>query len=169
MNWMITLQDKRQDKVIYKIWQKLSRASLVCFLSRAFSCDIMLPSIMAASIATEINIHSCKHLFALLCITVFSPWASAFVVQVHDDRMRTWCVWLPWISRSVCAIRRPCWRTAWCQWKASISTSIKLTKSVCCRTWVCAGASRSWHKLKTKIYTALDERKTCGSISNTRE
>ena len=74
---------------------------------------------MAASIATEINIHSCKHLFTLLCLTV-SPWTSPFVVKVHDDRVSTWCVWLPWISRSVCTIRRPCWRTAWRQWNRSM-------------------------------------------------
>ena len=36
----------------------------------------MLSSNMAASIATEINIHLCKHLFTLLCITV-----SPFMVQ----------------------------------------------------------------------------------------
>ena len=63
---------------------------------RAFPCDIML---------SAINIHLCKHLFTLLCVTV-SPWTSFFVVQAHDDRVRAWCVWLPWISRSVCAIRR---------------------------------------------------------------
>ena len=45
---------------------------------------------------------------------------SPFVVQAHDYRVRAWCVWLPWISRSVCAIRQPCWRTAWRQWKRSI-------------------------------------------------
>ena len=55
----------------------------------------------------------------LLCITV-SPWTSPFVVQAHDDRVRTWCAWLPWISRSVCAIRQPFWRTAWRQWKRYI-------------------------------------------------
>ena len=49
-----------------------------------------------------------------------SPWTSPFVVQAHDDRGRAWCAWLPWISRSVCAIRRPCCRTAWRQWKCSI-------------------------------------------------
>ena len=74
---------------------------------------------MAASIATEINIHLCKHLFTLLCVTV-SPYTSPFVVQAHDYRMRTWCMWLPWISRSVRAIRRPYRRTAWRQWKHSI-------------------------------------------------
>ena len=47
---------------------------------RAFSCDVMLSSNMAASIATESNIHLCKHLFTLLCVTV-SPWTSPFVVQ----------------------------------------------------------------------------------------
>ena len=35
-----------------------------------------------------------------------SPWTPPFVVQAHDDRIRAWCAWLPWISRSVCAIRR---------------------------------------------------------------
>ena len=57
--------------------------------------------------------------FTLLCVTV-SPWTSTFMVQAHDDRVRTWCMWLPWISRSVCAIGRPCRRTAWRQWKRSI-------------------------------------------------
>ena len=83
--------------------------------NRAFSCDVMLSSNMAASIATEINIHLCKHL--LLCITV-SPWTSPFVVQAHDDYVRAW---LPWISRSVCTIQLPCWRTAWRQWKRAIA------------------------------------------------
>ena len=46
----------------------------------------------------------CKHLFTLLCVTL-SPWTSPFVVQARDDCVRAWCVWLPWISRSVCAIR----------------------------------------------------------------
>ena len=78
----------------------------------AFSHD--MSSYMAASIAMEINICSRKHLFILLCVTV-SSWTSPFVVQAHDDRVHTWCTWLPWISRSVCAIQRPCWRTAWCQ------------------------------------------------------
>ena len=82
----------------------------------------MLSSNMAASIATEINIYLCKHLFALLCVTV-SPWTSPFVVQVHDDRVGAW---LPWISRSVCTIRRPCWRTAWRQWKRSTWPSCNL-------------------------------------------
>ena len=69
------------------------------FVYRAFSCDVMLSSNMAASIATAINIHLCKHLFTLLCVTV-SPWISPFVVQVHDDRVCAWCAWLPWIIRS---------------------------------------------------------------------
>ena len=76
-------------------------------VNRAFSRDVMLSSNMAASIATEINIHLCKHLFTLLCVMV-SPWTSPFVVQAHIDRVCAWCTWLPWISRSVCAIRRPC-------------------------------------------------------------
>ena len=79
----------------------------------------MLSSNMAASIAMAIIIHLCKHLFTLLCVTV-SQWTSPFVVQVHDDRLRGWCTWLSWISRSVCTIRWPCWRTAWRQWKHSI-------------------------------------------------
>ena len=37
---------------------------------RAFSCDVMLSSNMAASIATVINIHLSKHLFTLLYVTV---------------------------------------------------------------------------------------------------
>ena len=49
-----------------------------------------------------------------------SPWTSPFAVQAHDDSVHAWCAWLPWISRSVCAIRRPCWRTAWRHWKCSI-------------------------------------------------
>ena len=76
----------------------------------------MLSSNMAASIAMEINIHLCKCLFTLLCVTV-SPWTSPFVVQAHDDYIHAWCAWLPWISRSVCVIWRPSWRTAWRQWK----------------------------------------------------
>ena len=79
----------------------------------------MLSSNMAASIATTINIHLCMPLFTLLRVTV-SPWTSPFVIQARDDRVRAWCMWWPWISRSVCAIRQPCWRTAWCQWKCSI-------------------------------------------------
>ena len=71
---------------------------------RTFSCDVMLSSNMAASIAVEINIHLCKHLSTLLCVTG-SPWTSPFVVQAHNDRVRAWCTWLPWISRSVCAIQ----------------------------------------------------------------
>ena len=62
--------------------------------------------------------------FTLLCVTV-SPRTSPFVVQAHDDRVRAWCAWLPWIFRSVCAIRRPCWRTAWRQWKCSITINLK--------------------------------------------
>ena len=88
--------------------------------NRAFLCDVMLSNNMAASIATAINIHLCKHLFTVLCV-MLSPWTSPFVVQVHDDRFCAWCAWLPWGSRSVCAIRRPCWRTAWRQWKRSIA------------------------------------------------
>ena len=65
----------------------------------------MLFSNMAASIATDINIHLRKHLSTLLCVTA-SPWTSPFVVQAHGDRARAWCAWLPWISRSVCAILR---------------------------------------------------------------
>ena len=80
--------------------------------SRAFSCEVMLSSNMATSIATEINIHLSKHLFTLMCVMV-SPWTFPFVVQAHYDRLHAWCTWLPWISRSVCAIWRPCWRTAW--------------------------------------------------------
>ena len=38
------------------------------------------------------------------------------------DRVRAWCAWLPWISRSVWTIRRPCWRAAWRQWKYSSIT-----------------------------------------------
>ena len=34
------------------------------------------------TIATEINVHLCKHLFTLLCIKVFS-WTPSFVVQAH--------------------------------------------------------------------------------------
>ena len=79
----------------------------------------MLSSNMAVSIATTINIHLCKHLLTLLCVMV-SPWTTPFVIQAHDDRVRVWCMWLPWISRSVCTIRRPCWRTAWRQWTHSI-------------------------------------------------
>ena len=89
------------------------------YIYRAFSCHFMLSSNMAVFIVTEINIHLCKHLFTLLCIT-FSPWTSPFVVRAHDDGVRAWGMWLPWISRSVCAIWRPCWRTAWHQWKRSI-------------------------------------------------
>ena len=74
---------------------------------------------MAASIATKINIHLCRRLFTLLCVTV-SPWTSPFLVQAQDDRARTWCAWLPWISRWACTIWRPCWKTAWRQWKHSI-------------------------------------------------
>ena len=48
---------------------------------------------MAASIATEINIHFFEHLFTLLC-TMVSPWTSPFVVQVHDDRVCALCAWL---------------------------------------------------------------------------
>ena len=40
---------------------------------RAFSHDVMLSSNIAASIATEINIHLCKHHFTSLCVTV-SQW-----------------------------------------------------------------------------------------------
>ena len=58
--------------------------------NRAFSCDVMLSSNMAASIATAINIHLCKHLFTLLCVMV-SPRTSPFVVQAHDDRVCAWC------------------------------------------------------------------------------
>ena len=53
-------------------------------------------------------------------IVCLSPCTSPFVVQAHDDCVRTWCAWLPWISRSVCAIRRPCWRKAGRRWKSSI-------------------------------------------------
>ena len=62
-----------------------------CYDYRAFSCDDMLSSNMAASIATKINIHLFKHLFTLLCVTV-SPRTSPFVVQAYDDRERAWCV-----------------------------------------------------------------------------
>ena len=85
---------------------------LIQFSYRAFSCHVKLSSNMAASIATEISIHLCKHLFTLLSVTV-SPWTSPFVVQAHDDRVRAWCTWLPWIYRLVYAIWRPRRRTAW--------------------------------------------------------
>ena len=64
-----------------------------------------MSSNMAASIATEIKIHLCKHLLTLLCQTV-SPWTSPFVVQALYDYVCAWCVWLPRISRWVCAIWR---------------------------------------------------------------
>ena len=38
--------------------------------NRAFSRDVMLTSNMAASLATEINIHLCKHLFTLYAVKV---------------------------------------------------------------------------------------------------
>ena len=88
--------------------------------NRAFSRDVMLSSNVATYIAMKINIHLCKHLFTLLCVTV-SPWISPLVVEAHGDRVRAWCAWLPWISRSVCVIWRPCWKTAWCQWKTLYS------------------------------------------------
>ena len=88
---------------------------------RAFSQDVMLSSNMAASIATAINIHLCKRLFTLLCLMI-SPQTSPSVVEAHDDHVHAWCTWLPWISRSVCAIQRPCWRTAWHQSTHSIAT-----------------------------------------------
>ena len=40
-------------------------------------------------------------------------WFNHMIACTHGVR-------LPWISRSVCTIRRPCWRTAWRQWKRSI-------------------------------------------------
>ena len=84
---------------------------------RAFSRDVMPSSKMAASIPTAINIHLCKHLSALLCVMV-SPWLLHSLLKRMMSAVRAWCAWLPWISRSVCAIRRPCWRTsAWRQWK----------------------------------------------------
>ena len=68
----------------------------------------------------SIPIHQ-NYTMALMCIKITeSPWTSPFLFQAHDDRMLAWCVWLPWISRSVCAIRRPCWRTVWHKWKRSI-------------------------------------------------
>ena len=100
-------------------------------ITRAFSRDI-LSSNMAASTATEINIHLCKHLFTLLCRMV-----SPFVVQAHDDA----CVWLPWISRSVCTIRWPCWRTAWRQWKHSIYCFVYMPRGILPRTY-----SENWRK-----------------------
>ena len=59
----------------------------------------------------------CMHLLTLLWVTI-SPWTVPFMFQAH--LVHAWCVWLPWISRSVCAIRWPCWRTARRQWKRSI-------------------------------------------------
>ena len=106
-------------------------------ITRAFSHDIILSSNMAASIATEVNnIHLCKHLFTLLCRTV-----SPFVVQAHDDRMLAWCVWLPWISRSVCTIRWPCWKTVWRQWKHSIYCFVYMPGGILPRTY-----SENWRK-----------------------
>ena len=59
-------------------------------LYRVISRDVMLSSNMAASIATAISIHLCKHLFTLLSVMV-SPLNSPFVDQAHDDRVREWC------------------------------------------------------------------------------
>ena len=93
----------------------------------------MLSSNIATCYSNGINIHLCKHLFTLLCVTV-SSWTSPFVVQVHDDRVHAWCVWLPWISRSVCAIRQPCWKTARRQWKRSIY-AVKAQTSLAPLSW----------------------------------
>ena len=81
----------------------------------------MLPN-MAASIATAININLCKYHFTLLCVMV-SPWTSPIVDQAHDDRVRRTCMVrvTALISRSVCAIRRLCLRTAWHRWKRSFT------------------------------------------------
>ena len=58
---------------------------------------------LSSNIATAMPIilyKVCKLLFTLLCATV-SPWTSPFVVQAYDEtRVRAWCAWLPWISRS---------------------------------------------------------------------
>ena len=56
----------------------------------------MLSSNMAASVATEINIHLCKHLFYIIVRNGFSM-NSPFVVQAHDDCVRGLCALLPWI------------------------------------------------------------------------
>ena len=85
---------------------------------KAFSRDIILSSNMAASIAIEINIHF--NMQASFYIIVHNSFSMNFSIRGSSawwSRACTWCVWLPWISRSVCAIRRPCWRTAWRQWK----------------------------------------------------
>ena len=52
------------------------------------------------TITMAINIHLCKHLYTLMCVNV-SSWTSSFVVQVHDDCVRSWCVWLAWMSRGL--------------------------------------------------------------------
>ena len=106
------------------------RYHLLSISYRAFSCNVMLSSNMAASTATEIAIHLCKHLFTLLCVTV-SPWTSPFVVQAHDDHVCAWCAWLPWISRSVRVIRRPCRRTVGRQWKCFIAYIKKINQLIC--------------------------------------
>ena len=90
-----------------------------------FSCDVMLSSNMAASIATEINIHLCLSISrALMCITV-SLWtfggSSARCSRTHIVRMTALD-----IQVSLCTFRRPCWRTACRQSKRSIVMSSKL-------------------------------------------
>ena len=70
-------------------YSTLSLVTIMLPIER-YKRDVILSSNMAASIATEINIHLCKPLFTLLCVTV-SPWTSPFVVQAHDDRVRAWC------------------------------------------------------------------------------
>ena len=81
----------------------------------------MLSSNMTAStcIATENNIHLCKHRFYII---VHNGFSMNFSIQGSSAWWPRACMvhWLSWISRSVCAIRRPCWRTAWRQWKRSI-------------------------------------------------
>ena len=47
-----------------------------------------------------------KHLYIIVRKIIFIDFS--FVVEAHDDCMHAWCVWLPWISRSVCAIKCDC-------------------------------------------------------------
>ena len=80
----------------------------------------MLSSNMAASIATEIHTYFMQASFYIILCNVLL--LHELLHSSHNnDRCRACCLWLPWISRPVCTIRWPGWRTAWHRWKRSIS------------------------------------------------
>ena len=85
---------------LYLIMQK------AIYQYRAVSCDVMLSSNMAASMLKGNAIFMvCIASFDIMVSNSISMSFSIRGSSIHDDCMRAWCAWVPWISRS--ALRIP--------------------------------------------------------------